>query len=668
VHTLNLGILAHVDAGKTSLTERLLFAGGVIDSLGSVDAGSTQTDSLALERQRGITIKTAVMSFTIGDLVVNLIDTPGHPDFIAEVERVLQVLDGAILVISAVESVQPQTRVLMRTLRRLAVPTLIFVNKIDRMGAGDQRVLDRIRERLVSSVIAMGQVRELGTAAAAFTPFGPADGGFADALTELVTSHDDALLTAYVRDEAGVPYLRLRQALAGQVRAGLACPVFFGSAITGAGIDALIAGIGELLPTAAGDQAGPASGLVFKIERGASGEKIAYVRVFEGTLRVRERVAAGRKAGRVTAISVFDGGPALPRGSVTAGQIGQLHGLPDVRIGDFVGLVREPASRVFFDPPMLETVIEPAGPSDPVRKRRLHEALTQLAEADPLINLRQDDLRGELLLSLYGEVQKEVIAATLASEFGVEAEFRETVTICIERPAGSGEAVEVIKGDGNPFLATIGLRVEPGEIGGGVRFGLGIELGALPYSFLVAIEETVHATLAQGLYGWQTTDCTVTLIRSGYWPRQSHMHGTFDKSMSSTAGDFRSLTPLVLMTALARAGTVVCEPLHRFELEIPAESLGAVLPVLGRLGARPGGPAQHASVYLIPGEIPAAQVHQLRQLLPGLTSGEGVLDTSFTRYEPTRGPLPRRTRSDLNPLDRKEYLLAVNRRVTASTA
>ena len=141
--TLNLGILAHVDAGKTTLTERLLYAAGVIDEIGSVDAGTTQTDSLALERQRGITIKSAVVSFAIGGVTVNLIDTPGHPDFIAEVERVLSVLDGAVLVISAVEGVQPQTRVLMRALRRLRIPTLLFVNKIDRAGAGEERVLRR---------------------------------------------------------------------------------------------------------------------------------------------------------------------------------------------------------------------------------------------------------------------------------------------------------------------------------------------------------------------------------------------------------------------------------------------------------------------------------------------------------------------------------------------
>src|SRR3954471_6947760 len=141
MRTLNLGILAHVDAGKTSLTERLLYAAGVVDAIGSVDDGSTQTDSLALERRRGITIKSAVVSFAIGDRTVNLIDTPGHPDFIAEVERVLSVLDGAVLVVSAVEGVQAQTRILMRTLQRLSIPTLIFVNKVDRRGADPARVL-----------------------------------------------------------------------------------------------------------------------------------------------------------------------------------------------------------------------------------------------------------------------------------------------------------------------------------------------------------------------------------------------------------------------------------------------------------------------------------------------------------------------------------------------
>src|SRR5881296_3185650 len=160
---LNLGILVHVDAGKTTLTERLLYTAGVIDEIGSVDHGTTQTDSLVLERQRGITIRSAVASFALADVHVNLIDTPGHPDFIAEVETVLSVLDGAVLVISAVEGVQPQTRILMRALQRLRIPTLMFVNKIDRPGAGDERLVEAITERLTTAAVPMGTARELGT-------------------------------------------------------------------------------------------------------------------------------------------------------------------------------------------------------------------------------------------------------------------------------------------------------------------------------------------------------------------------------------------------------------------------------------------------------------------------------------------------------------------------
>jgi ribosomal protection tetracycline resistance protein len=659
--TLNLGVLAHVDAGKTSLTERLLFAAGVIDALGSVDAGSTQTDSLALERQRGITIKSAVMSFVIGELAVNLIDTPGHPDFIAEVERVLSVLDGAVLVISAVEGVQPQTRILMRALKRLGVPTLIFVNKIDRGGARPHEVLASIAERLSPEIAPMGTVTAAGSKTARFRPYTGADDEFRTALTDRLTSHDDELLAAWVNDESAVSPSRLRRSLRRQTQRGLVYPVFFGSAVTGAGVGSLTAGIAELLPAGRGNPRGPVSGNVFKIERGQGGEKIAYLRLFSGTLAVRDRLADYGDA-KITGLSVFDGGAAVPRESMTAGQIGKLRGLGSARVGDSIGAVRPGQQAGFFGPPTLQTVIVPA---DRDGKRKLHAALTALAEQDPLINLRQDDVRDELLLSLYGEVQKEVIQATLADEHGIAVGFADTITICVERPAGTGAALEVIKGEGNPFLAQVGLRVEPGPIGSGVEFGLEIELGALPYSFLRAIEETVPLTLRQGLYGWEVQDWRVTLTHSGYWPRQSHMHGTFDKSMSSTAGDFRNLTPLVLMAALTQAGTVVCEPLHRFELEIPADCLGPVLPALGRLGGVPGTPVLRGSACVLDGEIPAGRVHVLRQQLPGLSRGEGVLDSSFDRYEPVRGSaLPSRARSDNNPLDRKEYLLRVQRGVS----
>jgi ribosomal protection tetracycline resistance protein len=615
---LNLGILAHVDAGKTTLTERLLYAAGVIDEVGSVDDGTTQTDTLALEQQRGITIRSAVVSFAIGDVTVNLIDTPGHPDFIAEVERVLSVLDGAVLVISAVEGVQPQTRILMRALRRLRVPTLFFVNKLDRRGADPERAVRGIEEWLTPAAVPMGAPGGLGTRAASFTPYGPPD-----------------------------------EELAAQSRRGLVHPVFFGSALTGAGLEALMPAIAELLPAAAGDADGAVSARVFKIERGPAGERIAYVRMFSGTLRIRDRVPLGT----VTAIRVFDQGRSVRRAAVSAGEIGMLWGLAEARIGDAIGT--PPASvEHHFSPPTLETVVVPGRAAD---KGALRVALDRLAEQDPLIGIRQDDVRGELSVRLYGEVQKEVVQATLAGDFGLEVGFRETTTICIERPVGTGAAVERLREPPNPFLATVGMRVEPAAAGSGVEFRIEAELGSMPAAYFRAVEDTVRETLRQGLRGWEVTDCTVAMTDSGYLGKHGLGHQYFNKSLSSTGEDFRFLTPLVLMSALRQARTVVCEPIHRFRLEAPADVLGPLLAALARLGAVPDSPVLRGSSCTVEGEIPAAHVHALRLELPALTRGEGVLESVFNRYRAANGRAPARPRTDNNPLRREEYLRRVRR-------
>jgi ribosomal protection tetracycline resistance protein len=523
-------------------------------------------------------------------------------------------------------------------------------------------VLRGISEKLTPEIVPMGSARGLGTHSPAFVAYGAADDDFTSRLVDLLASHDDALLAAYLHDDTTVSYRRLRRDLAAQTRQALVHPVFFGSAITGAGVESLIAGIQELLPALEWDADGPVSGTVFKVERGPAGEKIAYARLFSGTVRTRDRLELrADEEAKVTAISVFDRGSAVRRPSVAAGQIGKLWGLGDVRIGDTIGVPRaRTAQRHHFAPPTLETVVLPCRPAD---KGALQIALSQLAEQDPLINLRQDDIRQEIFVSLYGEVQKEVVQATLANEFGVDVTFRETTTICIERPIGTGAAFEIIGKATNPFLATVGLRIEPAPINAGVQFRLEVELGSMPFAFFKAVEETVKDALHQGIYGWQVTDCTVTMTHSGYWPRQSHAHQGFDKSMSSTAGDFRNLTPLILMTALNRAGTAVYEPMHRFNLDIPADTFGQMLPALARLGAVPQTPSIRGSSGTLEGEIPAALVHRLQQELPALTRGEGVLECAFDHYRPIRGTIPSRPRTDHNPLNRKEYLLHVMRRV-----
>jgi ribosomal protection tetracycline resistance protein len=325
-----------------------------------------------------------------------------------------------------------------------------------------------------------------------------------------------------------------------------------------------------------------------------------------------------------------------------------------VQIGDTIGPAAVAARQHLFAPPTLETVVVPATVAD---RPALYAALTQLAEQDPLINLRRDDIRRELQVSLYGEVQKEVIQATLAAEFGLQVSFRESTTICIERVLASGSAVERMDRGGNPFRATVGLRIEPGPAGAGMSFRLAVELGSMPLAFIKAVEETARETLRQGLHGWEVIDCVVTLTHTGFVPPPPYGWSKW----SSSAGDFRNLTPLVLMSALQQAGTVVCEPVSGFRLEVPADCLPPVLTVLGRLCAALQAPDVEGDSCVVAGEIPTGQVDSLQRQLPGLTRGEGTLESQFSRYQPVRRASPARPRTDHNPLDRHEYLLRVQR-------
>jgi ribosomal protection tetracycline resistance protein len=655
--TLNLGILAHVDAGKTTLSERLLYAAGVIGEVGSVDAGTTQTDTLALERQRGITIRSAVVSLSIAGTAVNLIDTPGHPDFIAEVDRVLGVLDGAVLVISAVEGVQPQTRVLMRALARLRVPTLLFVNKVDRSGADLERVLAEIGRRLPVTAVPMNGARLQGTRAATVTDRPDGDDGLLDALTRA----DEALLAMYVEHPAALTPKRLRAELAAQTAAGRAHPVFAGSAVTGAGVDALMAGIADLLPAAAGEDDAPLSGRIFKIERGAAGEKVAYARLFAGTLRVRDRLTTLRD--KVTAITVFDGGAWVRRDAVRAGEIAKLWGVGPLRVGDFIGTPRAGDPQQQFASPMLEAVVQPR---EPGRGGALRTALAQLAEQDPLIDIRFDELRHELSVSLYGEVQKEVIGATLAAEHGIEVEFRETTALCIERPVRTGEAGDVLVNPDNPFSAGMTLRVEPAPPGTGIDFRLAVDFRTMPLhlyrnvdEFRASMARYVEHTLREGLYGWPVRDCVVTMTESDY--RVADGQSFARRGPDSTTADFRKLTPMVLMRALDRARTRVCEPVARVRLDAPATTLGAVLGTLSRLGATIYGQSVHGDEVVVDATLTAADAQELQRRLPGVTGGEGVIESNLDGYQPVRGTPPRRRRTTADPRDRERYLASLSK-------
>ena len=373
---------------------------------------------------------------------------------------------------------------------------------------------------------------------------------------------------------------------------------------------------------------------------------------------MRDRVAVGDgRPQRVTELAVS--GPAgLKVGSVVrAGQIAAVRGTA-ARIGASFG--RPPSRRTHrFAPATLQALVEP---EDPTQRTALFAGLAELAEEDPLIDLRIDETDGEAAVSLHGEVQKEVVAALLEERYGVRARFSETSVVCLERVLGTGRAVDRMGAGDNPYLAGIGLRVEAAPVGHGIEFSPGIERGNLPPAFITATHEGVRAALRQGLCGWSVTDCVVTMTESGYAPRQSRPHQKFDKSISSVAADFRNLAPVVVMAALAEAGTRVCEPVDRFELDLPDDVFGQVASLLGRLGAATTDMAAAGGYTRLVGHLPSGSVAALASRLPDLTSGEGVLVTRLDHHAPvTTGVAPSHRRVGPDPLDRAAWFRDVPR-------
>jgi ribosomal protection tetracycline resistance protein len=372
-----------------------------------------------------------------------------------------------------------------------------------------------------------------------------------------------------------------------------------------------------------------------------------------------------------SSIVTFTPGSVARKAAVEAGEMARVRGLGAVRVGDTLGVARDgtPADgdQHQFPLPTLESVVAARRPE---QGGSLRAALNQLAEQDPLINVRQDDTRREISVSLYGEVQKEVIQATLERDYGIGADFLETTTLCIEWPARAAEADEVIHAktktnitgrssplSTNPFVATMGLRVEPLPLGSGIEFRLEVESRLVPLylyrtteAFATQMGANVRESLEQGLSGWQVTDCRVTMWDCGY------------ASPVSSLQDYRRLTQLVLATALDRAGTWVCQPLAAVALELPAGSAQGTLALLARIGGRVTGQFSADGISRVSAVLPVARVRDLQHQLPGLTGGEGVLDQRFGGYQPIGDHPPRRERTTPSPLHRDEWLAWLARR------
>ena len=629
MNIINIGILAHVDAGKTTLTESLLYASGTISEPGSVEKGTTRTDTMFLERQRGITIQTAVTSFQWHRCKVNIVDTPGHMDFLAEVYRSLAVLDGAILVLSAKDGVQAQTRVLFHALRKLNIPTIIFINKIDQVGIDLESVYQSVRDKLSADII----IKQTVSLSSKITLTENTSAEVWDSVIE----NNDELLAKYIAGES-ISQKELAQEEQRRVQDASLLPVYHGSAKNGLGIQRLMDAVIGLFQSTKEQGSAALCGRVFKVEYTDCGQRLVYLRLYSGTLRLRDTVAlAGREKLKITEMRIPSKGEIVRTDTAHKGEIVILPS-DSLRLNDILGdktqLPREMWSDVPF--PMLRTTITPKTAE---QRDRLLDALTQIADTDPLLHYEVDSTTHEIILSFLGRMQLEVVSALLTEKYKIETAVKEPTVIYLERPLKVASHTIHIEVPPNPFWASIGLSVTPLPLGSGVKYESRVSLGYLNQSFQNAVMDGIRYGLGQGLCGWNVTDCKICFEYGLYY------------SPVSTPADFRSLAPIVLEQALKKSGTQLLEPYLSFTLYAPREYLSRAYHDAPKYCATIETAQIKKDEVVFTGEIPARCIQAYRTDLAFYTNGRSVCLTELKGYQATVGePIiqPRRPNSRLD--------------------
>ena len=631
---INIGILAHVDAGKTTLTESLLYTSGAITELGSVDKGTTRTDTMALERQRGITIQAAVTSFDWKNYKINIVDTPGHMDFLAEVYRSLSVLDGAILVISAKDGVQAQTRVLFHALRKMKIPTIIFVNKIDQGGINLQSVYQNIREKLSDEIIVMQDV--LFTPEVSLTDIADIE------KWESVVGENDELLEKYIAGEP-LEIQDLQREKCRRIQNSSLFPVYHGSAKNNIGTEKLIEVITETFTSGADNNQSELCGSVFKIEYTDQKKRLVYLRLYSGTLRLRDTILLAQKQKlKITEMRIPSNGEIVQADIACCGEIAILSN-DTLKLNDILGNTELLPRKAWEEnpTPLLRTTVEPQKPE---QRELLLNALTEIADTDPLLHYYVDTITHEIILSFLGKVQLEVICSLLIERYHVNINVKEPTVIYLERPSKAANHTIHIEVPPNPFWASIGLSVTPLPMGSGVQYESKVSIGYLNQSFQNAVAEGVRHGLEQGLYGWEVTDCKICFEYGLYY------------SPVSTPADFRFLAPVVLEQALKKCGTQLLEPYLSFTLYAPQEYLSRAYNDAPKYCAEIESTQLKNDEVIFKGKIPARYIGQYRNDLNFYTNGRSVCLTELKGYQESLGEPVFQTRRPNSRLDKVRHM------------
>ena len=608
---INIGILAHVDAGKTTLTESLLYTSGAILELGSVDKGTTRTDTMFLERQRGITIQAAVTSFNWNDYKINIVDTPGHTDFITEVYRSLSVLDGAILVISAKDGVQAQTRILFHALQKMNIPTIIFINKIDQYGINLNNIYQNIKEKLSNDIIVMQNVT--------LTPEISIKSIIDLDDWDPVISRNDKLLKKYIAGEK-LTIQELTQEEYRCVKKGSLFPIYHGSAKNNIGTQQLIEAISNLFCSEMNENDSELCGRVFKIEYTDHKQRLVYLRLYSGTLHLRDTIVLSeKKKVKLTEIYIPSNGEMIQTEIVCSGDIFIIPN-NTLRLNDIIGNEKILPCNVWNDKPvpMLRTRIEPIKIEE---REKLLDALTEIADTDPLLRYCVDTITHEIVISFLGTVQLEVICSLLIEKYHINIRIEDPTVIYLEKPLQKADYTIHIEVPPNPFWASIGLSITPLPIGSGIQYESKVSLGYLNQSFQNAVREGINYGLEQGLYGWEVTDCKICFEYGVYY------------SPVSTPSDFRFLAPIVLEQALKKAGTQLLEPYLSFILFTPQGYLSRAYNDAQKHCAIIETSQSKNDEIIFTGHIPVRCINEYRNTLTLYTNGQAVFLTELKDYQ-----------------------------------
>lgn len=617
---LNWGIVAHVDAGKTTLTEQLLYQSGTIRGIGRVDDGNTVTDNMALEKERGITIRSTTVSFNYQGNTINLLDTPGHVDFVAEVERSLSVLDGAILAISAREGVQVQTRVIFNALRRLKIPTLIVINKVDRMGVCMDSIYTDIKRDLTDALYLVNHVVDAGSREATLQPF-ESNPAILAANCDGVAMQDLDFLEAYCQNNESTQNIRTMLSCAAQAlfNQSTLFPVLHASALHGLGIKAVLEAMITWLEMPQIACEGDLSARVYKINHLANGHRLCYTRIFKGNLMLRKAYPLNQETEMLKVSNLFklDGAKLVACHEANAGEVVVLMDR-HLRVETIIGAPPAHLPMLSIATPTLKATVKA---SDLGQRRAICEALDILTDEDPFLDYAIHPVTELIEIKLFGTVQSEIIEALLRTRFDIDTVIEPPKTIYKERPIASSAACIYMYKDGNHLPATVGIEIEPLPEGSGFMYTSQVSLGDLMKSFQNAVEEGIAIGLRQGLKGWAVTDIHVKFVFSEY------------NSVDSTPADFRKLAPEVLKQALTLSDTECLEPIMAFDLMVPQYAIGRAISDVLRMRGRIGEPTLEGDMMCLSGYLPLETSKDYLTELNDYTEGKGMIRTTFYRYE-----------------------------------